>query len=311
MSVDIKTAAVEPLRHICTPRAAVAAALLAAAGVACATEGGGSIYPLGTENYGCCALPPPGLYGMVFAQRYSADKVRGNDGQVVTPPTFEVTAYAVVPRIVWVSPITLAGASLGVHAIVPVVNLDVDVAPGVGQSRTGLGDIVIGSVLGWHHSPQLHSLVAFDVFAPTGKYDRNDLANIGRNHWAIQPVAGISYIDPKGLNADAKVMWTYNLENKDTNYKSGQEFMVDYALGWGLGNGWTVGVGGYLYRQLNDDKLNGATVAANKSRAVAIGPSVKYDSGKGWFVTAKWQAESAVRNRADGSALWLKAVFPL
>ena len=61
MSVDIKTAAARPLRHICTPRAAVAAALLAAAGVACATEGGGSIYPLGTENYGCCALPPPGL----------------------------------------------------------------------------------------------------------------------------------------------------------------------------------------------------------------------------------------------------------
>ena len=49
----------------------------------------------------------------------------------------------------------------------------------------------------------------------------------------------------------------------------------------------------------------------NKGRAFAIGPSVKYDSGKGWFVTAKWQKELAVRNRPEGSAVWLKAVFPL
>jgi len=296
-----------------TARLPLAAACLAALGAShvLATEGGGSIYPVGTENYLCCALPPPGLYGMVFAQRYSADEVRGNSGQVVTPPTFKVTATAVAPRIVWVTPHTVAGASLAMHAILPVVNLDVKVLPGLSQSNTGIGDIVFGPALGWHHSPALHTLLALDVFAPTGKYDRNDLANIGRNHWSLQPIAGVSHIDPKGLNYDLKAMWTINLRNKDTDYKSGQEFIADYALGWGLGNGWTVGVGGYVYKQLTDDKQNGATVADNKGRAMAFGPSVKYDSGKGWFVTAKYQQESSVRNRADGSAFWLKAVFPI
>jgi hypothetical protein len=28
-------------------------------------------------------------------------------------------------------------------------------------------------------------------------------------------------------------------------------------------------------------------------------------------VTAKWQQEIAVKNRAQGNALWLKVVFPL
>ena len=79
-------------------------------------------------------------------------------------------------------------------------------------------------------------------------------------------------------------------------------------MGWGFGNGLTVGVGGYLYRQLNDDSSRGATVANNKGRALAIGPSIRYDSGKGWFVTAKYEVEQSVRNRADGSAFWLKAV---
>ena len=47
------------------------------------------------------------------------------------------------------------------------------------------------------------------------------------------------------------------------------------------------------------------------SSAFAIGPSVKYDSGKGWFITGKWQAETNTKNRAQGNALWIKAVFPL
>ncbi|MBI2754350.1 MAG: transporter [Betaproteobacteria bacterium] len=291
-------------------RTLIAAVAILATGPALATEGGGSIYPIGVENYVCCALPPPGVYGMVYAERYGADRVRGNNGQVVTPPTFKVTASAVVPRIVWVTPQTVAGASLAVHAILPVVDLDVDVMPGLRQKKTGIGDMIFGPALGWHHSPQLHTLLALDVFAPTGEFDKNDLVNIGRNYWAIQPIAGISYIDPKGLNADAKVMWLYNLKNKDTNYRSGQEFIVDYAIGWGLGNGWTLGVGGYVYQQINDDKLNGTAVPNNKARAFAIGPSIKFDSGKGWFVTAKYQDEGSVRNRADGAAFWLKAVFP-
>jgi hypothetical protein len=282
---------------------------LGATGLVHATEGGGSVYPLGSENFTCCALPPPGLYGIVYGQGYSADKVRGNDGQVVTPATFKVRATAVAPRLVWVTPTQIAGAAVaGLHAILPIVDLKVTIDPSASQSKSGIGDLVLGPFLAWHHSENLHTVAGLDFFAPTGRYKLGDLANIGRNYWAIQPVLGVSYIDPKGINADAKAMWTYNFENKDSHYKSGQELIIDYALGWGLGSGWTLGVGGYLYHQLNDDKLNGTKVANNKGRALAIGPSVRYDSGKGWFLTAKYEMEQNVRNRADGAAFWLKAV---
>ena len=288
---------------------AVSAAFIASTG-AYATEGGGTIYPVGAENYVCCALPPPGIYGMVFAQHYWADEVKDNNGNTLPIPGFKVKATAIAPRFVWITGQQVAGASLGFHAILPVVSLDVTV-PGANQSKTGIGDMVFGPVLGWHHSPQLHSVLALDVFAPTGKYNRTDLANIGRNYWAAHAIAGVSRIDPAGLNADAKLMYALNAKNKDTDYRSGQEFIVDYDAGWGLNNGWVVGVGGYLYQQVTDDKQGGATVANNKGRALAIGPSIKYDSGKGWFVTLKYQTETGVRNRAAGDALWLKAVFPL
>lgn len=275
-----------------------------------ATEGGGSIYPVGNENFTCCALPPPGLYGMVYAQSLTAEKVRDNSGNVVTPDTFKVRATAIAPRIVWVSSEQMAGGSPGLHAIFPMVNLDVNIAPGMSQTKSGLGDVVFGPFVGWHHSQNLHTVAGLDIFAPTGAYKNGDLANIGRNYWAAQAVYGVSWIDPNGINADAKVMYAFNQKNKDTDYKSGQELIVDYSLGWGFGNGLTAGVGGYLYQQTTDDKQFGATVADKKGRALSIGPSIKYDSGKGWFLTAKYQADSNVRNRAEANAFWLKFVAP-
>jgi hypothetical protein len=247
---------------------------------------------------------------MIDALHYRADEVKDNSGNTIPVPGFKVRATAVAPRFVWVTPKELLGGSLALHAIVPLVNLDVAL-PARSQSRTGVGDTVLGVVAGWHHSATLHTAAAIDLFAPTGRYDKNDIANIGRNHWATHLVGGVSYIQPSGFNADAKVMYAVNARNKDTDYRDGDEFIVDYAAGWALGNGWTLGVGGYAYQQLTDDKQAGVTVVNNKGRSYSIGPSLRYDSGKGWFATLMAYSESGVRNRAAGDALWLRAVFPL
>ena len=83
--------------------AALVAVCALLTGQAKATEGGGSIYPVGVENYGCCALPPPGVYGMVFGQSYSADKVRNDQGKTVTPSGFKIRANVIASRVVWVT----------------------------------------------------------------------------------------------------------------------------------------------------------------------------------------------------------------
>ena len=289
-------------------------AVLAAAGLTCAaamaTEGGGTLYPNGADNFSAGALPPPGTYGMLFATHYHADRVNDKDGNDLNVPGFGVTANVLAPRFIWVTGAKVLGGDLVLHAIVPVVNLKVAVA-GNSQSKTGIGDITAGPGLGYHHSPNLHSLVGLDFYLPTGGYDKNDLANIGRNYWAIEPLYILSYIDPAGFNGDIKAGYIFNRRNKDTDYRSGQEFHFDYALGWGVGHGFTAGVGGYYYQQMTSDVQAGTTLANSKGKTFAIGPSVRYDSGKGWFVTLKWQKEMAVKNRAEGNALWLKAVFPL
>lgn len=286
----------------------VAGALVGTA--ALATEGGGTVYPNGADNFAAGAMPPPGNYGMLFATQYNADRVNDGNGNNLNVPGFKVTANVLAPRFIWVTGTKLFGGDLSLHAIVPVVNLKVAVA-GNSQTKSGVGDITAGPGIGYHHSANLHSLVGLDFYLPTGGYNKNDLANIGRNYAAIEPLYILSYIDPAGFNGDIKAGYIINQRNRDTAYKSGHEFHFDYAAGWGFGNGFTAGIGGYFYQQVTSDVQAGTTLANSRGKTFAVGPSVKYDSGKGWFATLKWQQETTVENRAQGNALWLKAVFPL
>ncbi len=273
-------------------------------GLTHASEQGGSSYPMGAENYMAGAMPPPGVYGQLFASHYEADTFRGNHGQKL-PMDFDIRVDCIAPRLIWVTEQQILGGNLGFHIIVPLVDLKVSLN-GQSQSNSGLGDIIFAPALGYHFSEKMHAVFAVDTIAPTGRYDRNDLANTGRNYWVFEPVVALSYVDPQGLNVDVKTMYDFNRKNDATDYLSGQELHMDYAVGWGLGNGWVVGVGGYALWQTTDDRQNGQTVEDNKGRSLAIGPSIKYTSKKGWFLTAKWQDETQVRNRPDGNAYWLK-----
>ncbi|WP_116473590.1 SphA family protein [Zobellella maritima] len=287
---------------------ALTAALTLSAGVA-ATEGGGSIYPMGAENFGMGALPPAGVYPLLYASRYSADRLNDANGDAL-PVDFKLQANVIAPRLLWVTEQQLLGGQLFSALLLPLVDLDVTVN-GTNQRKRGLGDIDLTLGVAYHHSTKLHTAFSIDVFAPTGRYHPNDLANIGRNYWTVQPVYAASYLDPHGVNADIKLMYDYNFDNPDTDYRSGQEFHFDYALGYSLTPNWIAGIGGYGYKQLTDDERHGITIANNRGQAFAIGPSVKYDSGKGGSVNLKYQHEFAVENRPEGSAFWVKAVIPL
>ena len=276
--------------------------------VASATENGGSSYPMGAESYLTGAMPPPGLYTLAFLNHYNADELKDDAGNTV-PVSFRVRANAFAPRFVWVTNNTLFGGQVAHAIIVPLVDLDVSVA-GNRERKRSLGDIIVTALaLGYHHSDKLHSVAALDIITPTGSYDSKRLANLGRNYWAIQPLYTVSYVNSRGLNWDVKLMYDFSFKNKDTDYRSGQEAHMDYSLGFSVAPNWVMGIGGYGYWQTSGDKLHGVDIG-NKGRSFAIGPSVKYDNGKGFFITAKFQKETNVRNRAEGEAFWVKATVP-
>ena len=270
-----------------------------------ATEGGGSNYPMGAENLMVGALPPPGVYPLIYAEHYEADDFKGNDGKSL-PINFSLKADVVAPRLLYVTDKTLFGGQLFFAGLLPLVDMDVSMM-GQKDSESGIGDLDLTAALAFHHSPDFHTAVGLDVIAPTGEYDSTRLANIGRNYWTVQGIYAASKIDPAGFNWGVKVMYDYNFENSDTHYKSGQELHADYALGYGVSPNWVVGVGGYVYKQLTGDENQGTDIG-NKGQALAFGPSIKYDNGKGFFVSLKYQKEFEVENKPQGDAVWIKTI---
>ncbi len=271
-----------------------------------ATEGGGSAYPNGAEDFMAGAVPPPGFYLVDYLNYYSADTFRNGSGDSAVPD-FKLKATANVFRFIYVTKHQVFGGFWGMHAFLPVVNLDVTV-PGRSQTKTGIGDIIVDPfILSWH-SKNWHAVTGLDVYMPTGPYATSDLANIGRNYWTFEPVAAATYISDSGVDISAKVMYDFNTKNDDTGYTSGQEFHVDYTVAKKF-DALSLGVGGYYYKQMTDDKQNGSTVGdGNRGQAFAIGPQIKYDY-KNMSFLLKYQAESNVKNRPEGDKFWFKFIY--
>lgn len=272
-----------------------------------ATENGGlAAYPDGLENYMVGAMPPPGVHLLWYAGTMRYDRLRGNDGKSLVPD-FKVTANVLAPRVVWVTQQKVFGGDLALHAIAPLLDIEFR-AGGARFKRSGLGDMTFGVGLGYHVSPALHYAVGLDVIAPVGRYDRRNPASPGKNYATFQPLLAITYTQPDGINADLKLMYDFNLRNRDTDTRSGQAIHADYSLGWGFGNGWAAGVGGHFFRQVTDDR--GPNRAQGKARALGFGPSVRYANQQGWLFTLKWQQEYDVRNRPEGRQLHMKLAIP-
>lgn len=289
-------------------RAAIGLALSLGAMAAGANEGDGlTVYPDGLETFMVGALPPPGVHALVYGGGAEYTKLRDNGGHEVPVPDFKVDVGVVAPRIVWVTDQTVLGGQLAFHAIAPLLDVHFK-AGGMSWHSSGLGDVAFGPALGYHVSPTLHYVAAFDFIAPTGSYDAADPSSLGHNHWALQPIFALTQVDPDGLNADVKVMYDINARNNDTKTRTGQALHADYDLGWGFAHEWAAGVGGHVFQQVSDD--SGPVHGTGKARALAIGPAIRFFDGKGLLVTAKLQKEFAVRNRPEGTQLYLKATLP-
>lgn len=277
--------------------------------------GGGQHYPNGVEDFMVGALPPPGTYLVNYMLYVRKDSLKNNSGNSV-PVDFDAKVLAEVPRLIYVTPYTLLGANWAVQAFLPLYSADVTVTAGgnrvVDDSDKGMGDVIFSPlVLGWHFGPELHAVFALDMWAPTGTYNKNDTSSqiLSKNHWTFEPVLAVSYLK-NGFDASAKLMYDFNTENSDTNTKPGQEFHVDWALGYSMNNGFTGGLVGYNYWQVTDDKGTGADPTMQDSRVGGIGVGLKYWPKQGPLsATLKQYWEYNAKSIATGPQTQFKIIY--
>ena len=153
-----------------------------------------------------------------------------------------------------------------------------------------------------------HLSFAEFVVTPTGRYDKDDLANIGLNYWSFDTNLALTYLHPElGYEFSTNVGFIYNTENTDTDYQTGTELHIDYMANQFLSETFALGIHGFYLNQLSGDSGSGAIFGDFKAEAAGIGPALLWApkiGGKDVYLTAKWLHEFHAENRLKGDHLY-------
>jgi hypothetical protein len=176
---------------------------------------------------------------------------------------------------------------------------------------TALGDVMFGPILGWHsNSGTTFASASLRIFAPTGGYDENAIANIGTNYWTFSPTLSFTTVNPKnGLEFDITGGIDINTKNHATDYTSGAMAHLDALVMQNFSKKFGAGVFGSILYQFEDDK--GPTADALdgfKGQSFSIGPMLKYVAGSETNpinMTLSWAPEFGVKNRMKGNSIIL------
>ena len=221
--------------------AAIAAVLAIAAqtAVASASEYGISTYRPGLVDLFAGYLGPPGttlVKGYLLFQDANEKAITQN-GRIEADA--HTTTYTSAVFAAYITSLRLLGSYWGAGAITQfrIAAQSLRVAPvsiPVGTQNStvaGLGDeILLPLMFSWNFG-QFHLASALAFYAPTGSYDRQRIINIGCNRWAVEPDAGLPWMDEEhGREASLFVGYTINTQNTATDYLSGDEFHADFAL---------------------------------------------------------------------------------
>jgi hypothetical protein len=163
----------------------------------------------------------------------------------------------------------------------------------------------------------VHIITGPSAYYPIGKYNPNDPANasVHYGHYVTYIYeTGITWVPLPNVDLSLEPSLSRNMRNRRTQYHSGDAISVDAGatirpfrslpqLG--------LGVGGFYYKQLSNDRLDGVVVPNQKIDEVAVGPQITWAFTPAISAILKWQHETHVVNAARGDLVWLEWAMPL
>jgi hypothetical protein len=130
--------------------------------------------------------------------------------------------------------------------------------------------------LGWKQGDFSH-LIYVQAVAPTGRWQPGFTPIIGLHRPGIDTGWAFTWEHkPSKLQFNGTAGVTFNFENTATDYKTGDEFHFEWAIGREIATGLVLGIVGYDYRQITGDTGSGATLGPFKGRVDAIGAGLSY-----------------------------------
>lgn len=317
---------------------------VAAISAADAAENAAGFYLLGSKSAMAGYTPPPGLYATDINYYYTGDaraaaavgRALQNVGNITVQADVALVGDAYVNALVgtWIAPGKVLGGNVGLGIMVPAGWKKADVAldtvttitlprgtivgPGshfdIDDSTTDFGDPLVSALIGWHSGNWHWNFTAL-VNVPIGPYDDDSSSNISFNRWGLDTSAAVTWLDAtKGHEVSVAAGFTFNGENPATDYRTGTEFHVEWALIQHLSKSFSIGIAGYHYQQVTGDSGAGAVIGDFEGRVTAIGPVMTYSFQLGKIpISTEWKYfhEFDVENRVQGDGGFLNISMPL
>jgi len=213
----------------------------------------------------------------------------------------------------------LLGASYGLQINVPCETFSLDQAEfhrtfeGAGK-KLKLGDIYFEPVnFRWNWS-RLYFFIAYGAYAPTGKYETNSMKNTGLGNWGQMFTAAstVFFDQEKTLSASAYATYEIHEKKRGSDFRPGDNFCLDWAVGKTFDRVLTLAVAGYYERQWKVDKGSDVPSHARgvRDKVVAIGPEVDlFIPQMNGHLTARYEFEVQALSRTQGKRITALAVF--
>lgn len=307
----------------------LAAGLALSVQPAAASEGGASVYLLGSGGPGAAVLPP--VEGVFLDNTFyfydasiSAERPLVVGGNVVAG--LDVFLAAEFSTFLWVPTTNFAGGTLAIGAAVPIGAPIIDVSavltgPQGGQlavsrhdATLALGDPIVTAMLGWQDG-NLHVTASGLVNIPVGHYREGELANIAFHRWAGDVSVAATWHDKEsGWDVSGKMGFTFNGNNDYTNYNTGDEFHLEAAVEKTFSPKFSAGVLGYYYKQLSGDTGEGAVLGPNEGEVAAVGATAAFNTVLGRSpatVRFRLLQEFGAERRPEGTAAFVSLTLPL
>jgi hypothetical protein len=310
-----------------------------------AAENAAGIYLLGSKTAMAGYVPPPGTYVTELNYYYSGNaagaaakgiafRETNINLNVNADVTVDAQAFLTAPIVTWIAPEKVLGGNVGIGLMVPVgwkkVDVGIDARVSIDLPRRTLvgpgqhfefdddtlnfGDPLLNPLIGWHEG-NWHWTVGALINIPIGPWDTESISNISFHRWAVDTTGAVTWLDAaRGHEVSVAAGFTFNGENPATDYKTGTEFHVEWALIQHFSKTFSLGLGGYHYQQVTGDSGSGAKLGSFEGRVTALGPVMNYTFVCGKIPIAtqlEWMHEFDVENRAEGDAGFLNVTIPL
>ena len=291
-----------------------------------AEEAGSGHYLPGATASFIDALPGREAFAYVNAFTYYNGSTSGSrqlnlGGQVVA--NIDATVYADASILLYQTPWKILGGQYAAAVAIPYVWMEVEgnvqVGPITGNRRdtaNGIGDLqILPVMLGWTNG-DLKFGTTFGLYAPTGDYERGQLANLGKNYWTFEPGVSVSWLSSKiGTEVSLFAGYEVSTKNDTTDYQSGEVFHLDATVAQHLplfGGFVGVGANAFYYQQVTGDSGSGAKLGDFEGRTIGVGPVLSYTTKIGrnkktdLVAELKWLPELDVAKRMEGDTIWFK-----